>query len=113
MLLRASLLMPVDDASSMLRDYLHRAEADDSRRPLDQARVLITGSFCEQPPLGLIKTLERAGCYIVDDDFVQIHRWIRSDIATDGDPMESLVTAFLDDATASPTRYIASRRQRR
>jgi len=104
-LLRASLLMPVDDASSMLRDYLHHAEADDSRRPLDQARVLITGSFCEQPPLGLIKTLERAGCYIVDDDFVQIHRWIRSDIATDGDPMESLVTAFLDDATASPTRY--------
>ena len=53
--------------------------------------MLVTGSFCEQPPLGLIKTLERAGCYIVDDDFVQIHRWIRSDIATDGDPIESLV----------------------
>jgi benzoyl-CoA reductase subunit C len=33
-----------------------------------QAASSCSGSFCEQPPLGLIKTLERAGCYIVDDD---------------------------------------------
>ena len=48
---------------------------------MDQARVLLTGSFCEQPPLGLIKTLERSGCYIVDDDFVQVHRWLKNDVA--------------------------------
>ena len=51
------------------------------------------------PPLGLIKTLERAGCYIVDDDFVPIHSWIRGDIATAGDPMSNLVDAFLTAAT--------------
>ena len=78
-----------------------------SGRPMDQARVLVTGSFCEQPPLGLIKTLERAGCYIVDDDFVQVHRWIRSEISTVGDPLDSLVRAFLKDSIASPPRYIA------
>ena len=66
----------------------------------------LTGSFCEQPPLGLIKTLERSGCYIVDDDFVQVHRWIAGDVPTDGDPLENLVQAFLSDAIASPTRYI-------
>ena len=68
--------------------------------------MLLTGSFCEQPPIGLIRTLERSGCYIVDDDFVQIHRWIKSDIPTDGDPLDALVMAFLTDAVASPTRYI-------
>ena len=78
-------------------------------RPLDQARVLVAGSFCEQPPLGLIKTLERSGCYIVDDEFLQIHRWIKGDIATGGDPLDSLVTAFLDDAIESPVRYIGNR----
>jgi benzoyl-CoA reductase subunit C len=104
--LRASLVLPVEEGSVLLSDYLRLASGDDTRRPLDQARVLVTGSFCEQPPLGLIKTLERAGCYIVDDDFVQIHRWIQSDTPTDGDPLARLVTAFLDDATASPTRYI-------
>ena len=106
LLLRASLVIPAEDAVVMFRQYRQLVSADTSRTPLDQARVMLTGSFCEQPPIGLIRTLERAGCYIVDDDFVQVHRFIQSDIPTDGDPLEQLVRAFLSDAMASPTRYI-------
>ena len=106
LILRASLVIPVEDAIGMLTVYNALADAADDRRPLDQARVLLTGSFCEQPPIGLIRTLERSGCYIVDDDFVQIHRFIESDIETRGDPLDNLVRAFLTDAIASPTRYI-------
>jgi benzoyl-CoA reductase subunit C len=105
--LRAALLLPVEESTGMFAEYLALAEADESRRPQDQARVLVTGSFCEQPPLALIRTLERAGCYIVDDDFVQVHRFIRSDIPLDGDPLQRVVEALLADAVASPTRYIA------
>lgn len=105
-MLRATVVLPVEDAIVLLQEYRAGVEAADDRLPLDQARVLLTGSFCEQPPLGLIRTLERAGCYIVDDDFVQIHRWIKSDIPTDGDPLDNLVQAFLSDSIASPTRYI-------
>ena len=105
--LRAALVLPVEESSALFREYLDLVQADATRAPLDQARVLLTGSFCEQPPLGLIKTLERAGCYIVDDDFVQVHRFILSDVPTDGDPLQALVTAFLQDAMPSPTRYIA------
>lgn len=105
--LRAALLMPVEASTPLFAEYLVLASADDSRRPQDQARVLVTGAFCEQPPLALIKTLERSGCYIVDDDFVQVHRFIRSDIPVDGDPLQRLVDALLTDAVASPTRYIA------
>ena len=72
-------------------------------QPLDQARVLLTGSFCEQPPLGLIKTLERSGCYIVDDDFVQVHRFIQSDVPTDGDPLRATsCEAFLHGRRRQP-----------
>jgi len=106
LLLRASVVIPVQEATAMFREYRALVEHDETRLPLDQARVMLTGSFCEQPPIGLIRTLERAGCYIVDDDFVQVHRWIQSDIPTDGDPMQQLVMAFLNDAMASPTRYI-------
>ena len=105
-LLRAALSIPVEEATAMFAAYRDLVEADTSRQPLDQARVLLTGSFCEQPPLGLIKTLERAGCYIVDDDFVQVHRFVRSDIDIEGDPLQNLVEAFLTRAVASPTRYI-------
>jgi benzoyl-CoA reductase subunit C len=107
LVLRAGLVLPVEESTPLFAEYLALAEADDSRSPQDQARVLVAGSFCEQPPLALIKTLERAGCYIVDDDFVQVHRFIKSDIPLDGDPLQRLVDALLGDAVASPTRYIA------
>jgi benzoyl-CoA reductase subunit C len=106
-ILRASLVMPVEDANPMLAAYLEAVRADVSRKPMDQARVVVAGSFCEQPPLGLIKTLERSGCYIVDDDFAQIHRWLKNDVPAEGDPLENVVHAFLEDSIESPTRYIA------
>jgi benzoyl-CoA reductase subunit C len=106
LILRAGLVMPVEEHLSMLVSYADAVRADDERRPMDQARVVLTGSFCEQPPLGLIKTLERSGCYIVDDDFMQVHRWIKGPIADEGDPLDNLVDAFLHDAIDSPTRYI-------
>lgn len=111
LLIRAGLVIPIEQHSQMLRDYRREVEADDTRTPLDQARVVLAGSFCEQPPLGLIKTLERSGCYIVDDDFVQVHRWIKGDISTEGDPMSALVNAFLEDSIESPTRYIGERKK--
>jgi benzoyl-CoA reductase subunit C len=107
--LRAALLMPVEEATALFREYLGHVRSTTSRRPLDQARVVVCGSFCEQPPLGLIKTLERSGCYIVDDEFLQIHRWIKGDVGTTGDPLDALVRAFLDDAIESPVRYIGDR----
>lgn len=105
-LLRAGMVLPVETFSSWLEEFHQLVLADDTCRPMDQARVLLTGSFCEQPPLGLIRTLERAGCYIVDDDFAIIHRWLQHDIPLEGDPLENLANAFLEDAMASPTRYI-------
>jgi benzoyl-CoA reductase subunit C len=104
--LRAGMVLPVEEHNDLLRAYREAVAGDAARRPLDQARVVLTGSFCEQPPLGLLKTLERAGCYIVDDDFAQVARWIRGDVPEDGDPMDALVNAFLGDSIAHPTRYI-------
>ena len=104
-ILRAGLVMPVEEHLVMLGSYRQMVEADASRRPMDLARVVLVGSFCEQPPLGLIKTLERSGCYIVDDDFVQIHRFIIGDVSTDGDPLDALARAFTEHAIEHPTKW--------
>lgn len=107
LLLRAGNVLPVEEHTVMLREYREAVLADEDRRSMDQARVLLAGSFCEQPPLGLLRTLERAGCYIVDDDFVQVHRWITGDVRADGaDPLGDLVLAYLKQGIASPIRYI-------
>jgi benzoyl-CoA reductase subunit C len=106
---RAGMVMPVREHSALLRCYRELAEGTD--RPLqDQARVVLAGSFCEQPPLGLIRTLERAGCYIVDDDLLLGPRFARSPVArhaTGGvDPIEALVRSFLEDRQAASFIYI-------
>ena len=61
--------------------------------------------FCEQPPLGLLLTLERAGCFIVDDDLFLALRWPENEIDLEGDPVDGLVTAFLDQGARSASVY--------
>jgi benzoyl-CoA reductase subunit C len=103
---RASLILPVEEAIEMVSAYTRLALEDGSRKPLDQARVVLVGSFCEQPPLGLLKALERSGCYIVDDDLLPALRWFRHDVSTGGgDPLADLVRAYVEDAVASPIRF--------
>ena len=106
LVLRAGQVLPVEEFSALLSEYRDAVQADSSRQPMDQARVVVTGAFCEQPPLGLIRTLERSGCYIVEDDFVQVHRSIRGAVREEGDPMGNLVRAFLEDGVESAIRYI-------
>ena len=109
LLLRAGMQLPVEAHTALLHAYQRLVQADAERLPLDQARVAVIGSFCEQPPLGLIRTLERAGCYVVDDDLVAVHRWIRGEVTVrpGDDPLQSLVASLLDDAVPSAIRYSA------
>ncbi|MBT6984951.1 MAG: benzoyl-CoA reductase subunit C, partial [Rhodospirillaceae bacterium] len=66
LLLRAGMVLPVEDHTQLLRDYIAAAQEEERPRR-DNCRVVVNGVFCEQPPLGLIKSLEMAGCYVVDD----------------------------------------------
>jgi len=104
LLMRAGMLVPVEEHNRMVKDYLAAvAKAD---RPMrDNCRVLLTGGFCEQPPLNLIKSIELSGCYIVDDDFILVNRWLIDDVATDGDPVERLATAFLHNSVSTAAKY--------
>lgn len=105
-LLRAGGLMPVEEHNDLLegvRDNLHDVAGEN----LDRIRVIVSGSFCEQPPIGLIKTIENAGCYIVDDDFQLGMKWIQGAIEESGDPLNALVDAYLTQSTFSSSVYEA------
>jgi benzoyl-CoA reductase subunit C len=60
LVLRAGMVLPPEEHTQLVRDYI--AAADALPRPKrDNARVVLNGSFCEQPSLGLIKSIEMAG----------------------------------------------------
>ena len=108
LLLRAGMVLPPEEHTTLVRDYL--ASVDALPRPKrDNARVVINGTFCEQPPLALIKSIEMSGCYVVDDDFMLVTRWLLDDVPTDGNPLEELSKAFLHRSASTAAKYDATR----
>jgi benzoyl-CoA reductase subunit C len=104
LVMRAGMLIPVEEHNKILADYIAAAEAQD--RPMrDNCRVVISGAFCEQPPLNLIKSIELSGCYVVDDDFMLVNRWLTRDVPTEGDPLEALSHAFLHYSQSTSPKY--------
>ena len=111
LLQRAGMVLPVEAHTALVREYLAAAEKW-ARPKRDNARVVLTGSFCEQPPLALIKSIEMSGCYVVDDDFVLVGRWLLDEVPTDGDPLQALASAFLHHSASTAAKYDARREEK-
>jgi benzoyl-CoA reductase subunit C len=104
-IVRAGLVMPVEEHNEILEE-INEQLLKESGEPMDKIRVIVSGSFCEQPPVSLIKTIELAGCYLIDDDFLLGSRWIDGDIEDDTeDPIGAIVNAFLTKSTFSSSVY--------
>jgi benzoyl-CoA reductase subunit C len=104
LVLRAGCVLPPEQHTELVREYIAAADAE-KRALRDNARVVLTGAFCEQPPLSLIKSIEMAGCYIVDDDFMLVMRWLLDDVPTSGEPLEELSKAFLHRSASTSSKY--------
>jgi len=104
LLMRAGQTLAVEEHNRLMKEYLAAAAAED-RPKRDNSRVVVTGVFCEQPPLNLIKSIELAGCYIVDDDFMLVNRWEKSDVAVEGDPLKNLADAYLHNSNNTSAKY--------
>ncbi len=104
LLLRAGYFLPVEEHTAMLEEALARLPSRPARRR-DSLRVVVEGAFCEQPPLDLIKLIEAAGCYVVEDDFALGRDWFQDDVALDGHPLRALASAYVHGARYSSVRH--------
>ncbi len=104
LLVRAGNFLPVEEHTAILREALEQLPARASK-PRDSIRIVVEGSFCEQPPLDLIKIIEDAGYYIVDDDFGLGRTWFCEDVPTAGDPIEALAEAYVNRSLYSSVRH--------
>jgi len=103
--LRAGIVMPVEEHNIILEQVVEHITKERGEA-MDNIRVVISGSFCEQPPIGLIKSIEMAGCYIVEDDFMLGSRWIQGDIKTNSDSaLHTLADAYIHQSTFSSAYY--------
>ena len=104
-IIRAGMVINVEKHNEILEEIVALID-NDFGEPMDNIRVVISGSFCEQPPIGMIKSIEMAGCYIVDDDFMLGSRWINGGINnTSADPLNEIVNSFLTQSAPSSAIY--------
>jgi benzoyl-CoA reductase subunit C len=103
-LTRVGTLMPVEEHIAILTEAIEALKQRDEK-PKDRIKVILEGSFCEQPPLELIESLEAAGCYILDDDFLIGWRWFLEDILVEGDPIRNLARAYIDQSVYSGVKH--------
>lgn len=105
-LTRIGTLLPVEEHITMLRHVLATLTERDEK-PKDRIKVILEGSFCEQPPLELIEGLEAAGCYILDDDFLLGWRWFVEDVPFEGNPLRNLARAYINKSAYSGVKHDA------
>ncbi|HGY89981.1 MAG TPA: benzoyl-CoA reductase subunit C [Planctomycetes bacterium] len=102
--IKAGGFIPIEEHNDLIEEYIAAAEAS-GRPPIDNARVILVGSFCERPPLNLLRTLERSGCYVVDDDLSLGFRLIRGSVGAEGDPYQALADAFVERSREAAFLY--------
>jgi benzoyl-CoA reductase subunit C len=107
-ILRIGTLIPVEEHVGILKAAIPEIRAR-KRPPRDYVRVLLEGSFCEQPPLELLRVLEESGCAIADDDLLMHTRWFTGDVPVDADPLTALASAYIEKTRYSSVRHYGPR----
>lgn len=103
-ILRLGTVLPPEEYLTHLEEALEMIRTREAR-PRDRIRVILEGSFCEQPPPELIWAIEEAGCYILDDDFVLGLKYLTAPVPVEGDPWEAIARTYLKHARTSAIRY--------
>lgn len=103
-LVRAAGLRDPAEHNAVLEEVLQELPRREGK-PLDGVRVVLEGSFCEQPPLELLRTLDDAHCFVVESDLARGLRWYRGPLQRSGDPWEDLVRGWFEDAEPCVARH--------
>jgi benzoyl-CoA reductase subunit C len=109
-LVRVGNFIRIEEHNRLMREAM---ESIKTRPPIerDRIRVLVEGSFCEQPPFELLKLLDEMGCHIVDDDFVLGRRFIVEDVREDLPPLRALAEAYVKKTTYASVKHMGKKKK--
>jgi len=104
-IIRAGTVIPVEEHNAIL-ELIYTHIKEDIGIPQDKIKVVVSGAFCEQPALGLIRAIEEAGCYVIDDDYMLGSRMILGDIDPNtNNPLETIALSYINQSQYSSSIY--------
>jgi len=100
-LVKSSMVMDVDEHTKFLSELVTRLELEQTDDPT-LVRLHLSGHFCHAPPSELLDMIEECGAVVVDDDLFTGFRYISTDVAERGDPINALTRWYFDRNTNVP-----------
>jgi benzoyl-CoA reductase/2-hydroxyglutaryl-CoA dehydratase subunit BcrC/BadD/HgdB len=91
---KSSMIMEKADHVALMRQVVESASTNDVRS--GKVRIHLSGHFCHAPRTELLQVIEDCGAVIVDDDLYHGARYISTDVAEVGDPVDAITRWYLE-----------------
>ncbi len=99
----ASMLMPKEEHSALMREFLEKAE-NKERLLNSSVRLIVSGSPCDQPEWEILDLIEELGATVVNDDLYVGRRYFATKVSETIPPVEALAEHYVNDVPC-PTKY--------
>ena len=96
----SGMVVPVGEHSKILRKVIAELPSVTNRTE-PGLRMLLTGAFCERPPVQMLEEIEEAGVDIVGDDLLMGQRWWTEPLPIDGEPLRTLAEHWVKNSAFS------------
>lgn len=93
-ILVTSMVMPKEEHNALLEELIPQL-ADRRVFKQEGMRIYLSGSLCGAPKVDILSMLEQSGAVVVDDDLFHGWRYISTDIAEDGDPLDAIAAFYV------------------
>jgi len=98
-----SMLMPKEEHTALLREFLEKAE-DKGRQQDANVRLVVSGGPCDQPQWEILDLIEDLGATVVSDDLYVGRRYFATNASESIPPIEALAEHYLNDVPC-PTKH--------
>jgi len=103
-----SMLMPKEEHSALMREFLDRAK-DKKRQHADNVRLVVSGGPCDQPQWDILDLIEESGATVVNDDLYVGRRYFATKVSETIPPIEALAEHYVNDVPC-PTKHNQDKR---
>lgn len=98
-----SMLMPKEEHSALMREFLVKAEDKEGRQD-GGVRLVVCGSPCDQPQWEILDLIEESGAIVVNDDLYVGRRYFATKVSETIPPIDALVEHYVNDVPC-PTKH--------
>lgn len=101
-IVKSSMVMDKQEHLELVEALLASALENPTEQDSRAVRLHLSGHFCQAPKPELLNMIEGCGAIVVGDDLYHGFRYISTDVAEEGDPMDGLARWYMERNTGVP-----------